>query len=266
MANQPNKIRALIVDDEPFARERVRRLLGLEIDIEIVGEAGDGFQAVEMIKSTRPDLLFLDVQMPGRDGFGVLETLQPEETPIVVFLTAFDRYAVRAFETAALDYILKPFDEERFAKALARARTALAQISSERIEGDSRLLLGEVQTEASSELSAREKYLERIIIRSDGRVFFRRAEEIDWIEAEGNYVRLHSGESAFLMRETIGNLEARLDPAKFARVHRSAIVQIGKIREAAATLSGSYKLRMENGGQIVVSRRYRRRLPKSLVG
>ncbi len=266
MADQPNKIRALIVDDEPFARERVRRLLGREADIGIIGEAGDGFQAVEMIRSARPDLLFLDVQMPGRDGFAVLENLQPEETPIVVFLTAYDRYAVRAFEAAALDYILKPFDEERFAKALARARAALAQISSAQNQGDSRLLPGEVETEASSELGAGQKYLERIIIRSGGRVFFRRADEIDWIEAEGNYVRLHSGESAFLMRETIGNLEAKLDPAKFSRVHRSAIVQIGKIREASATLSGSYKLRMENGEQIVMSRRYRRRLPKSLVG
>lgn len=265
MANQPNKIRALIVDDEPFARERVRRLLGIETDIEIVGEAGDGFQAVEMIKSARPDLLFLDVQMPGRDGFAVLENLQPEETPVVVFLTAFDQYAVRAFETAALDYILKPFDEERFAKALGRARTAFAQFSSVRSHGDSRPASGEVETEASSELSNGQKYLERIIIRLSGRVFFRRVDEIDWIEAEGNYVRLHSGKSAFLMRETIGNLEAELDPAKFARVHRSGIVQIGKIREAAKTLSGSYKLLLENGEQIVMSRRYRRRLPKSLV-
>lgn len=266
MADQPNKIRASIVDDEPFARERVRRLLGREADIEIVGEAGDGFQAIEMIRSARPDLLFLDVQMPGRDGFGVLENLQPEETPVVIFLTAFDRYAVRAFETAALDYILKPFDEERFAKALARARTALAQISSAESHGDSRLSSGEVETEASSELGAGQKYLERIIIRSGGRVFFRRADEIDWIEAEGNYVRLHSGDAAFLMRETIGGLEAQLDPAKFARVHRSAIVQMGKIREASVTLSGSYKLVLETGEQLVMSRRYRRRLPKSLLG
>lgn len=266
MANQPNKIRALIVDDEPVARERVRRLLSREADIEIVGEAGDGFQAVEMIRSSRPDLLFLDVQMPGCDGFRVLENLQPEETPIVVFLTAFDQYAVRAFETAALDYILKPFDEERFAKALARARIALAQISLAQSRDDSQLSIGEVETVASSELGAGQKYLERIIIRSGGRVLFRRADEIDWIEAEGNYVRLHSGESAFLMRETITSLEAQLDPAKFARVHRSAIVQIGKIREAAITLSGSYKLLLENGEQIVMSRRFRRRLPKSLVG
>jgi two-component system LytT family response regulator len=266
MADQPNKIRASIVDDEPFARERVRRLLGSETDIGIVGEAGDGFQAIEMIRSTRPDLLFLDVQMPGRDGFAVLENLQPEETPIVVFLTAFDQYAVRAFEAAALDYILKPFDEERFAKTLARARTALAQISSAQSRGDTQLSTGEVETVASSELGAGQKYLERIIIRSGGRVLFRRAEEIDWIEAEGNYVRLHSGESAFLMRETIGSLEAQLDPAKFARVHRSAIVQIGKIREAEPTFSGSHKLLLENGEQLVMSRRYRRRLPKSLVG
>jgi two-component system LytT family response regulator len=266
MANPPNKIRALVVDDEPFARERVVRLLGSEVDIEIVGEAGDGFQAVQMIKSTRPDLVFLDVQMPGRDGFAVLEHLEPDETPVVVFLTAYDQYAVRAFENAALDYILKPFDEDRFNKALRRARSTLEQIASARDRQGTGPTSGGPESEVSTEMGAGQQYLQRFIIRSGGRVFFRRAEEIDWIEAEGNYVRVHSGASAFLMRETISSLEAKLDPAKFARVHRSAIVQIDKIREAEMRLSGSYNLRLASGEHIVMSRRYRRRLPKPFTG
>jgi len=173
------KTKALIVDDEPFARERVRRLLASEADIEVVGESRNGFEAIAAIRELAPDLIFLDVQMPGRDGFGVLEELAPEQTPVVIFLTAYDQYAVRAFEAAALDYLLKPFDEERFQKAVARARMQLARLKNE----GGAAATDEVQIDAMDALGGTAPYLDRIIIRSEGRVLFRRADEIDWVDA-----------------------------------------------------------------------------------
>ena len=260
-------ISALIVDDEPFARERVRRLLAGETDIEVVGECGDGFWAVDAIKQLAPDLLFLDVQMPGKDGFQVLDELTPTETPVVIFLTAYDQYAVRAFEAAALDYLLKPFDEERFTKAVARARIHLAQLTRT-TQGSGADGSGAVEDEAQATagaLSGEAKYLERIIIRNGGRIFFRRTDEIDWVEAYGNYVRLHFDKHANLLRETLANLEAQLDPEKFARVHRSALVQTTRIREMRPQLNGAYKIILLSGGHLTMSRRYRRNLTK-LVG
>jgi two-component system LytT family response regulator len=262
VAESEGKIRALIVDDEPFARERVRRLVASEADIEVVGESKNGFEAVSAIRELAPDLLFLDVQMPGRDGFGVLEDLAPEETPVVIFLTAYDQYAVRAFEAAALDYVLKPFDEERFKKAVARARTQLARLKSE-VGGAT--ATSEVQTEATESLGGAAPYLDRIIIRSEGRVLFRRADEIDWVEAYGNYVRLHIERAAYLLRETIGNLEARLDPRKFVRIHRSTLVQIDRIREIRPLMTGQSKVVLRDGTQLTLSRRYRRLLPASFA-
>lgn len=261
MESERGKIRALVVDDEPLARERVRRLLADEADIEVVGEGGNGFEAVAAVRARAPDLLFLDVQMPGRDGFGVLENLAPEETPVVIFLTAYDRYAVRAFESAALDYLLKPFDEERFKKAVARARAQLARLAQ--LKSDGREATAD-ETQADA-LGGEGKYLERIIIRSGGRVLFRRTDEIDWIEAYGNYVRLHIERAAYLLRETISNLEARLDPEKFVRIHRSTLVQLDRIREIRPLMAGQSKIILRNGAQLTLSRRYRRRLPASLA-
>ena len=264
---EPKVIRALVVDDEPLARERVRRLLSGEQDVEVVGESKDGFEAVAGIRKLKPDLLFLDVQMPGKDGFSVLDDLAPEETPVVIFLTAYDRYAVRAFEAAALDYLLKPFDEDRFAKAVARARAQLAQIAQlKNGSGAMSAAPDEEQATASDALGARVGYLERLIIRDKGRVLFRRADEIDWIEAYGNYVRLHIGRSAYLLRETISGLEERLDPAKFTRIHRATLVNRERIREMRPVLNGNYQVTLQDGTRLTMSRRYRRRLPESLTG
>lgn len=259
MAGETKKIRALVVDDEPFARERVRRLLELDGEVAVVGECKDGFEAVAAIEEQKPDLLFLDVQMPGKDGFGVLTDIAADKTPVVIFLTAYNQYAVRAFEAAALDYLLKPFDEERFAKALARAKMRFTNPP---------------QTDASDEPStasadavvsgASSTHLERIIIRTGGRVLFRSAAEIDWIEAYGNYARLHFGKSAYLLRETIGHLEARLDPAKFARIHRSTIVQLDRIREMQPQLAGQYRAILRDGTKLTLSRRYRKNLKHPL--
>lgn len=254
------KIRALIVDDEPFARERVSRLLEADEDVVVIGECKDGFEAVAAIEEQSPDLLFLDVQMPGKDGFGVLTDIAADKTPVVIFLTAYDQYAVRAFDAAALDYLLKPFDEDRFAKALARAKMQLTippliETSSESPTASPDAVSGAVSS----------AYLERIIIRTGGRVLFRNTGEIDWIEAYGNYVRLHFGESAYLLRETIGHLEARLDPAKFTRIHRSTIIQVDRIRELQPQLAGHYRTTLRDGTKLTLSRRYRKNL-KNLLG
>ncbi len=257
MADAEGKpLRALVVDDEPFARDRVRRLLAEESGIELVGEAKDGIEAVAAIRSLKPDLLFLDVQMPGKDGFEVLEDLAPEETPVVVFLTAYDQYAVRAFEAAALDYLLKPFDEDRFKKAVDRARRQSAHLEN----GQSTVAPETSAIAESTALKDGQPYLERLLIRTGGRVLFRRTDEIDWIEAYGNYVRLHAGASTYLLREPLSSLEAKLDPAQFARIHRSTLVQIARIREIRPT-----SVLLENGEQLTLSRRYRRLLPPTLL-
>lgn len=258
-----SKMRAVVVDDEPFARQRVRRLLDSEADVEIVGEAGNGVDAVTVINQTSPDLLFLDVQMPGRDGFGVLDELPAEKTPLVVFLTAYDKYAVRAFEAAALDYLLKPFEPERFAKAVARARAQLEQARDGVASSGPDSAVAE-KLEPASE-AGKQNYLERVVIRANGRVFFRRADEIDWVEAYGNYVRLHIGGAAYLLRETISSLEAQLDPQKFARLHRSTLVQTDRIREILPQLNGQSKAVLRDGTRLTISRRYRRRLPAQLA-
>lgn len=251
----------MIVDDEPFARERVRRLLAAEEGIEVVGQASDGFQAVAAIKEQSPDLLFLDVQMPGKDGFSVLDEIPAEQTPVVIFLTAYDTYAVRAFEAAALDYLLKPFDEERFHKAVARARVQLIRLARFR-NGDTEDEAQLAQVAGSEASGSQAKHLERVIIKAGGRVIFRRTDEIDWIEAYGNYVRLHLGRSAYLLRETISNLEAQLDPAKFVRIHRSTLIQVDRVREMQPQLGGQYKVILMDGTSLRLSRRYRRNLPK----
>ena len=260
MAGDRKKIRVLVVDDEPFARERVRRLLERDEDTVVIGECKDGFEAVAAIEEQSPDLLFLDVQMPGKDGFGVLTDIAADKTPVVIFLTAYDQYAVRAFDAAAIDYLLKPFDEDRFAKALARAKMQLTNPA--KIETSDEPLTASTDAMSGALGSA---YLERIIIRTGGRVLFRNTSEIDWIEAYGNYVRLHFGKSVYLLRETIGHLEARLDPAKFTRIHRSTLVQINRIREMQPQLAGQYRAMLRDGTKLTLSRRYRRNL-KHLLG
>ena len=262
----PRKTSALIVDDEPVARARVRRLLEEEQDIEVVGESRNGVEALTHIRELAPDLLFLDVQMPGKDGFQVLEDLGAEETPVVIFLTAFDKYAVRAFEAAALDYLLKLFDEERFARAVARARAQLAQLAQLKKESDVEGQPGEDRAEAADALGGEPtRHLERVIIRTGGRVLFRRADEIDWIEAYGNYVRLHIEKAAYLLRETISGLEERLDPQRFARIHRSTLVQVDRISEVRPLINGQWRVTLRDGTQLTMSRRYRRRLPATLA-
>ena len=245
-------IRTLIVDDESLARERIRDMLAGHPQIEILAECANGRDAIEAIQSLSPDLVFLDVEMPGIDGFGVLEALQPERIPTIIFVTAYDQYAVRAFEVYALDYLLKPFDQERFEKALDRAKT---QLTSERSEDLNRRILN-----ALEEIKTRPVHLERLVIKMNGHVFFIKAEEIDWLEAEGNYVRLHAGKESYLLRDTISALESQLDPKKFIRVHRSAIVNIDRITELQPWFHGEYRIILREGVQLTLSRTYREKL------
>lgn len=251
-------IRAVIVDDEPLAREGVRLHLEAESDIEVIGEAGSGEEAVSLIGTVRPDLLFLDVQMPGLDGFGVLEALGPAHMPVTIFTTAYDQFALRAFDAHAIDYILKPYDRERFHSAIERARTQLN--GRRKATADDRL------DSLLDELRSRSQYLERIVVRSGGRIMILRVAEIDWIEAASNYVRLHAGGREYLLRETMTALESKLDPADFVRIHRSTIVRVDRIRELEPLFQGDYVVILEGNTRLTSSRGYRDRLQELLQG
>jgi two-component system LytT family response regulator len=250
------KIRTQIVDDEPLARQRLRHLLEREADIEVAGESADGRQAVAALRHDPPDLVFLDVQMPVLDGFGVLEELGAERLPMVIFVTAHDRYALRAFEVHALDYLLKPFDQERFRKALDRARAQLQH--NQNLDVNERLLA------MLADVKEARKPLDRLAIKSGGRVCFIRTEEIDWIEAAGNYLRLHVGRAVHLLRETMSRLESRLDSRLFPRIHRSTIVNLERIRELQPSFHGDFVVKLRDGTELTLSRGYRDKLQELL--
>jgi two-component system, LytTR family, response regulator len=246
------RVRVLVADDEPLARERLRTLLSREEWLELIAECPNGIDAIDAIGRLQPDLVFLDVQMPGATGFEVIEAVGPERMPLVVFVTAFDHYALRAFDVHALDYLLKPFDRDRFQQALGRARQQLER----RPNGDlERRLLELVQ-----DLKPAAQRLERFVIRSGGRVFFVRADEIDWIEAAGNYVKLHVGAEAHLFRETMNALELQLDADTFYRIHRSHIVNIERVKELQPWFNGEYVVFLRNGTRLTLSRGYREKL------
>jgi two-component system LytT family response regulator len=249
---EPKKIRTVIVDDEELGRDRIQSLLEMQPDVEIVGVCNDGPSAVETIERTQPDLVFLDVQMPGMDGFEVIENLEPTRLPAVVFVTAHDGHAIRAFEIHALDFLLKPFDQTRFEKALERARTQVGREKNPAIDSRIVSLLEELREER--------KYPERLIVKSSGRVFFVRTEEIDWVEASGNYVKIHTKAEAHLLRESMKNMEAKLDPKTFVRIHRSAIVNIDRIKELEPWFHGEYIVIMRDGTRLTASRVFSDRL------
>jgi two-component system LytT family response regulator len=250
------RIRLLIVDDEPLAREKIRTMLAGDTEIEIIGECANGAEAVAAVQSLRPDLMLLDVQMPQVDGFAVLEALGSGSLPPVIFVTAYDRYAIRAFEVHALDYLLKPFDRERLTAAIEHAK---AQIRGAR-DGhlDQRILSLLKQIEAGS------KYLERLVVKSGGRVFFLLTADIDWIGAEGNYVNVHTSRKSHLMRESISGLEAQLDPKEFIRIHRSTIVNLRRIKELQPWSHGEYHVILQDGTELTLSRNYRDNLQNVL--
>lgn len=242
----PPELRILVVDDEPLVRAHEREVLGSRDDLSIVGEAGDGPAAVEAIETLRPDLVLLDVQMPGCDGFEVLEQLAPEDRPVVVFVTAWQEYALRAFDAHAIDYLLKPFDDQRLLAAVERARTWLAARAAgqDRVPG---LLAG----------IAASRRRDRFVVRHVSRVRVVPAAEVTWIEARGNYVHLHHPQGPFLLRETLQNLEGRLDPARFVRTHRSAIVALDQVVALERLPSGACELRLCCGARAPLGRSFR---------
>jgi two-component system LytT family response regulator len=249
-------IRVAIVDDEPLARERLRSLMHDREGFEIIAECNDGEQAVEVLAADVPDLVFLDVQMPELDGFGVLETLSDmlgaDRLPAVIFVTAYDAYAIRAFEVNALDYLLKPFDRARFESALQRAISRLQPGGARDSGSDLRDFVAQLRTERE----AANRYAERIVVRASGKIFFVRVKDIDWIEGDGNYVKLHSGGKAYLVRETLKSIEGRLDARRFLRVHRSSIVNVDRIASLEPYFHGEYVMTMRDGAKVTSSRSY----------
>jgi len=240
MPKAGGRLRVLIVDDEPLARSNISVLLRRDPDIEIIGEGGSGEQAISEIRRSQPDLIFLDVQMPECDGFDVLEMLGSELPPAVVFVTAYDQYALRAFEAGALDYLLKPFDNARFGKALGRAKERVTR---------------------RADVTRR---LEQFAIKSAGKVQFVKIGEIDWIEAADYYSCLHVGGKSYLLRRSLNELEQELDPAIFCRTHRSTIVRLGRVRGLELNRNGEYEAVLEGGARVHVSRRYRKQLQEKL--
>jgi two-component system LytT family response regulator len=239
-------ISALIVDDEPLARKRIRRLLSDEPDISISGECGTGRETIKMIQETAPDLLFLDIQMPEIGGFEVLQSINVERMPAVIFVTAYDRHALKAFEVHALDYLLKPFKQERFIKALERARAQLAKGGSRETDPGLKTLIENLRTDNS--------YLTRFIVKSSNRVILVSANEVDWIESAANYALLHVGDKTHVVRETMYALETKLSPRIFQRISRSVIVNLGRVKELQPMGKGQYVIILTNGKQLTMSR------------
>ena len=249
-------IRVVVADDQPMARERLVSLLSAEPGVEVAGVASSGLEAVDCIRHQAPDLVFLDLQMPGLDGFGVIEAIGVERMPATVFVTAFDEYAVRAFEVQALDYLLKPFGRQRFQSALARARRHLERERQGEMAGRLAELL---------QMRRPGEGRERILVKSGGRVSFIEIDSIDWVEAEGNYVRLHAGDQVHLMRETMNGLVERIGAQQFFRIHRSRIVNVKKVKELLIAGGGDYQVVLFDGTKLGLSRLYRDALQEQLT-
>ena len=256
--DEATSIRVLIVDDEPLARRRVREMLHGDRDIEIVGEPANGLEAVEAVRQNNPDLMFLDVQMPGMDGFEVLNVLRGERLPLIVFITAYDRYALQAFEASAVDYILKPFDRARFDRAVEQAKS--------RIRKERRIDLTQHLLTLLENLKRQPAYPERMAIKDGARIVYVKTESIEWVEADGNYVRLHTVKGSYHLLSTIGSLEAQLDPKKFRRIHRATIVNIDCIRELQPWFNGCYRVILHSGVELSLSRGYREKQSELLDG
>jgi two-component system LytT family response regulator len=251
------KVRTVIVDDEELGRKRIRKLLSLEPEFEIVSESRDGREAIRAIEKFSPDLAFLDVQMPELGGFEVLSQITPAKMPVIIFVTAHDHFALKAFQAQALDYLLKPFDDERFAQSLQRARTYLnGNAAGEIRERLARLVQG---------LPSPGQYLSRVAVKSAGRVLFLKAGEIDWIEAAGNYVNLHVGKESYLLRGRMSELEKRFDPEQFFRIHRSTMVNLDRVKELQPLFKGESVVILKDGRQLSASRSCSQRL-QALLG
>ncbi len=263
---EASRVRVLIVDDEPLARECVRDALNAYPDVEIVAEAGDGHQAVAAIEQHNPDLVFLDVHMPGLDGFGVIEEIGVDAMPSVVLVTAYDHYALKAFDVHAVDYLLKPFDDARFERALTIARQRLAGGAADRTDERTRLkrLLEDLLREDSGR-SATTRYATRFTVREGDRMRFIPVNSVDYFEASGNNVILHVGKTRSSLRSPLRDVVEKLDPVRFARIHRSIVVQLNRVREIQPWFGGDYVAILEDGRQLRISRTYRASVLKTIA-
>ncbi len=252
------KLRVLIADDEPLARERLRRLLERQKDIIVVGECGDGLSTLESIRRDQPQVVLLDIQMPELDGLGVVEGLDDTVRPAIIFVTAHDRFAVRAFEVQAVDYLLKPVDESRLAAALERVRARSLSGSQPEWAQQLNHLIGELRPE--------NRLGDRLAVKSDGRVVFVKISELDWIEACDNYVELHVGTASHLLRETLSRLSERLPSQQFLRISRSIIINMDRVRELQPLFHGEYCIILRDGTKVTLTRTYRNQLPRLGVG
>ena len=266
------KIRVLIVDDEPLAREGLASLLEQDAEVEIAGACADGQSAVEAIRAHSPDLVFLDIQMPKLDGFGVLAALTPAERPVVVFVTAYDQHAIKAFEVSAIDYLLKPFGDARFAASLRRAKEEVRKARTSSLSQQVELLLehvrgldakrGPVLPEAAP--GPGPAYADRIVLKADGALHFIKTRDVIWIEAQGDFVKVQTQGKTQLVRETLQSMEHKLDAAKFLRIHRSFLVNLEHVRKVEVALYGDYAVFMSDGSKLRLSRNYRSKL-KALI-
>jgi two-component system LytT family response regulator len=261
-----DKIRVVIVDDEPLALRGLKLRLDEFPEIDIVAEAANGREAVKLIKQLSPDVVFLDIQMPGLDGFGVVRALIGAPAPLFVFVTAYDKYAIDAFEANALDYLVKPVEDERLKDAIHRAREALKTRAAASRESRLVELLASLSSDERDRIkelindpawTAKERYPERLSFKDGSKVVVLNADEVDWIDAAGDYMCIHAGGKTHIIRETMKTLEARLDPARFQRVHRSAIVNVNKVKELHPHSNGEYFLILENGVELKLSRSYK---------
>ena len=252
------KFRTLIVDDELLARKKIRAFLQEHAEFQVVGECADGEQAVASISTLRPDLLFLDVQIPGRNGFEILDCMTEKASPAVIFVTAFDKYAVRAFEVRAVDYLLKPFNKARFAEALKRFRERRTRVNEVDRKHELKAAFQEIQRESRDS--------ERILVKSGSRIIFLRKGLIEWVEAQGDYVKFHVGRESHMLRETMTAAAEELDPNRFVRIHRSRIVNLDHVREIRPRWGGDYSVLMRDGTELTMSRTYRASLQAALGG
>jgi two-component system LytT family response regulator len=260
------QIRTIIVDDEPLGRSRIASLLEDEQDIEIVAQCGDGVEALRVIQESTPDLLFLDVQIPEITGFELLDSLDRFDPPIVIFVTAHDEFALRAFDVHALDYLLKPFDDERFHEALNRARAHLRDKDAANLRRRLRDFLHEThdlgRSEPTTNYSTRR--LTRIVVKEGDRILFLKVDDVDWIEAADYYAKIHVGTSTYLIRETLANLEMQLDPERFIRIHRSTIVNLDRVQEMQPWFHGAFVVILVDGTELRLSRSRREHLQSRL--
>jgi two-component system LytT family response regulator len=239
------ELRVLVVDDEPLVREGIRALLEREPHVRMLGEARNGAEALERIRELRPDLVLLDVQMPGMDGLAVVAALEPEERPEIVFVTAHGEYAIQAFDLHAVDYLLKPFDAERFAMSLRRARSRMTEGKGDRLD------------DLLATLRPAPAYPERLLLKQHGTVVVVLADDIDWVEAADNYVKIHARTGRYMLREPLKQIEAKLDPARFARAHRSAIVNLSRVKSLDPAAAGEYVITLTTGTRLTLSRGFR---------